>query len=413
MKILHINTSDINGGAARAAFRLHRALLAQDVDSQMLVQAKDSGDKTVIGPVSKVGKGMGLLRPTLNQLPNMLYPRRTRTPFHATWLPFSGVVHKIQEINPDLVHLHWIAGGFVRIEHLVKIARPIVWSLHDMWALTGGCNIDWGCGKYLEACGACPVLGSNWFRDLSYWNFRRKQKHLAKIPHLKINGLSRWIADCAKNSTLFQDRKVVNLPNPINIEVYKPMPKGQAKQIFGFSPHKRQVLFGAINATNNDNKGFSELIQSLEYVQVENIELAVFGSSEPENAPKFPFQTHYLGKIQDDISLRILYSAADVIVVPSKQENLCNTIMEALACGTPVVGFAIGGNGDMIDHQVNGYLAEPFDSKDMASGIEYCLDQTIALKLQKNAREKIVRNFDSQLVAQQYIDLYKTELSGI
>ena len=413
MKILHINTSDINGGAARAAYRLHRALLARDVDSQMLVQAKGSDDKTVIGPVSKFGKGMGLLRPTLNRLPNMLYPRRTGTPFNATWMPFSGVMQKIQKINPDLVHLHWIAGGFVRIEHLAKIAKPIVWSQHDMWALTGGCNVDCGCGKYLEGCGACPVLGSNRRKDLSYWNFRRKQKYLAKISHLTINGLSRWIAECAKNSTLFNDRKVVNLPNPINIESYKPMLKSQAKQIFGFAPHKRQVLFGAFNATGNDNKGFGELIQSLKYVQAENIELTVFGSSEPENAPRLPFKTRYLGKIQDDISLRILYSAADVMVVPSKQENLCNTIMEALACGTPVVGFAIGGNGDMIQHKVNGYLAEPFDPKELALGIEYCLDQTIALELQENAREKIVRNFDSQLLAQRYIDLYKTELSSI
>lgn len=412
MKILHVNTSDINGGAARAAYRLHRALLVQEIDSQMLVQTKASDDRTVIGPVSKLGKGLGRVRPTLDQLPNRFYPNKKQAPFHAAWLPFSGFVQKIQEIDPDVVHLHWIAGGFVRIEELAEIKKPIVWSLHDMWAFTGGCHYDDECGKYTRQCGSCPVLGSTKEKDLSRWIFRRKQKHFPKIEHFIINGLSRWLADCAESSTLFEERNVVNLPNPIDTEVYKPLPKEQAKQILGLSSEKRHILFGAMNATGDDRKGFSELVQALEQVQAENIELAVFGSSEPENAPEFPFHTRYLGRLQDDISLRVLYSAADVMVVPSKQENLSNAIMEALACGTPVVGFAIGGNGDMIDHQKNGYLAEPFDPVDLAHGIDFCLSQADPYRMSENARNKVLDTFEFQLVADQYISLYKSILNG-
>jgi glycosyltransferase involved in cell wall biosynthesis len=162
-----------------------------------------------------------------------------------------------------------------------------------------------------------------------------------------------------------------------------------------------------MNATGDERKGFTELVQALGLMSGDGIELAVFGSSEPENAPSFPFRARYLGRLQDDISLRILYSAADVMVVPSKQENLSNAIMEALACGTPVVGFDIGGNKDMIEHQQNGYLAQPFDPTDLASGIAFCLDQAIALELQENARSKVVNTFEAQLVAMRYKALYE------
>jgi glycosyltransferase involved in cell wall biosynthesis len=412
MKILHLNTSDITGGAARAAYRLHRSLLDQGVDSQMLVQSKASDDRTVIGPESKIGKGMGRIRPTLDQLPNRLYPRRKQTPYHASWLPFSGIIRKIRAIDPDIVHVHWIAGGYLRIEDLAKIQKPIVWSLHDMWAFTGGCHYDGVCGRYQECCGACPVLGSAKNKDLSQWVFRRKHKQFFKVPNLTVNGLSSWLADCATSSSLFQDRKVVNLPNPIDTQVYAPMPKTPAKQILGLAADKKYVLFGAMNATGDERKGFDELTQALGLMSGNNIELVIFGSSDQENAPSFPFRARYLGRLQDDISLRILYSAADVMVVPSKQENLSNAIMEALACGTPVVGFDIGGTKDMIEHQQNGYLAQSFDPQDLAAGIAFCLDQAVAPGLRDKARSKVVNTFAAQLVANHYLTLYENVLNG-
>ncbi len=406
MKILHVNTSDINGGAARAAYRLHRALLAAGIDSRMLVQTKASDDPSIIGPESKIGKAWGRVRPTLDQMPMQRYPQRRKTPFHTAWLPFSGVLQKISEINPDVVHLHWIAGGFVRIEQLAKIGKPMVWSLHDMWAFTGGCHYDDGCGKYAYACGKCPVLKSAKDKDLSRRIFARKQKQYSKISRLTVNGLSSWLADCARQSHLFRHRSVVNLPNPIDIETFKPVDKQQAKDILGLPHDKKHILFGAMNATGDERKGFLELSEALSRLAADDIELAVFGSSEPENAPSFPFQTRYLGRLQDDISLRILYSAADVMVVPSKQENLSNAIMEALACGAPVVGFDIGGNKDMIEHWENGYLATPFEPGDLARGIEYCLQHPEPESLRENARAKVERCFAAPVVAKQYVDLY-------
>ncbi len=410
MKILHINNSDISGGAARAAYRLHKALSAQGVDSKMLVQTKASDDVFILGPTSKIAKGLGLIRPTLDQLPLQCYTQRRKTPFSTAWLPFSEVLRKIYGIDSDIVHLHWVAGGFVRIEQLPQIKKPMVWSLHDMWAFTGGCHYDDGCGKYREHCCACPALGSTKDKDLSRWIFRRKAKHFSKVTDLTIVGLSQWLADCAESSQLFQDRKVVKLPNPIDTEAYKPMPKEQAKQILGLSLKKKHLLFGAMNATGDARKGFSELVHALEHVSGNDIELAVFGSSKPKDAPSFPFPVRYLGRLQDDISLRILYSAADVMIVPSKQENLSNAIMEALACGSPVVGFDIGGNRDMIDHMENGYLAKPYEAADLARGIEWVINHPQPEIVSQNAREKVSRKFDSSVVARKYIELYKEVL---
>ncbi|MDZ7760077.1 MAG: glycosyltransferase family 4 protein [Desulfovermiculus sp.] len=411
MKILFVNTSDINGGAARASYRLHRALLNADIDSRMLVQTKASDDPTVIGPETKIGKGLGRVRPTLDQLPLQRYPQWRKKPFHPAWLPFSGVLRKISEVDPDIVHLHWIAGGFVRIEQLAKIGKPMVWSLHDMWAFTGGCHYDDGCGKYASACGKCPVLKSAKEKDLSSRIFARKQKQYSKISQLTVNGLSSWLAECAKQSHLFRNRVVVNLPNPIDIERFKPVAKQQAKDILGLPHDKKHILFGAMNATGDERKGFLELSKALSCLSADDIELAVFGSSEPQSPPQFPFPVRYLGRLHDDISLRILYSAADVMVVPSKQEAFGQTATEAMACGTPVVAFAATGLLDILDHQENGYLARPFESKDLAHGIKFCLNRSESLKMSENARNKVLELLDSKTVAKRYIELYRSKIN--
>jgi len=183
MKILIVNTYDILGGAAKAAYRLHRSLLSAGIDSKILVQTKKSDDYTVI-PIygsNKIGKAFSLIRPTLDQIPLKFYKNRIKTPFSPACLPFSKAIEKIKEINPDIVHLHWIAGGMIKIEDLAKIDKPIVWTLHDNWAFTGGCHIKWNCEKYTDICGACPVLGSNKEYDLSKKVWFRKKKKFSKI----------------------------------------------------------------------------------------------------------------------------------------------------------------------------------------------------------------------------------------
>lgn len=413
MKVLIVNSSDIQGGAARAAYRLHKALLNSKIDSKMLVQCQTSDDYTVIGASSKIEKIMVKFSSLFDRIPLKFYKNKTKTLFSPAWSPMGNIVEKINEINPDIVHLHWIGEGMIKIEDIAKIKAPIVWSLHDMWVFTGGCHYDEECRGYEKKCGNCKVLGSSKENDLSRKIFKRKQKTFNKKQDITIVGLSQWLNECSKKSTLLKDKRHITLPNPIETDIFKPFDKNLSKELWSFPKDKKLVLYGAINATNDLRKGFKELSGALHKLEKnEEIEFVVFGSSKPLAASDFGFKIHYLGHLYDDMSLVTLYSAVDVMIVPSLQENLSNAIMESLACGTPVVGFDIGGNSDMIEHKKNGYLATPFNTTDLKDGIEWILNNEYYDELCQNAREKVMREFDSQIVAQKYIELYKEVLNG-
>ncbi|MDD3050796.1 MAG: glycosyltransferase family 4 protein [Candidatus Cloacimonetes bacterium] len=423
MKILIINTFDIEGGAARAAYRLHRALLHHGIDSKMIVMRKKSDDYRVLVNSSAMRKKITSEFPALNYLlqslslhfrsaldclPLFFYRRRIRTIFSIGNLPNKSIINQINDLNPDIVHLHWICAGMIRISELKKIKAPIVWSLHDMWAFTGGCHYSQCCDKYFLQCNACKILGSNLKKDISFRNHLNKKKAISEINNLTIVGLSTWITFCARKSSLFIDTTVINLPNLINTNKFLPVNKKECRGILGLPTDKKIILFGAMNAVSDPRKGFKELQNALREANLQSIELAIFGSSQPENQSELPYKSNYLGQINDEISLTIVYSSCDVVVVPSLQENLSNVIMESLSCGTPVVAFDIGGNCDLIDHKVNGYLAKPYDSRDLAKGIEWVLNNNDYNDICLNARQKIVQKFDSQVIVEKYIELYQS-----
>lgn len=412
MKILILNTLDTGGGASRSAYRLHQALLNNGIDSQMLVQNKSSDDWTVVTTYrTKIQKFIHRLRPFLDSIPTRLYKNKAPMLFSPSWLGFNNIADKINAVNPDIAHLHWITFGMIKVEDIAKIKAPIVWSLHDMWAFTGGCHYADNCERYVKNCSDCPVLHSNKTKDLSRKVWIRKQKTFKKINNLTIVGLSQWLNNCSQNSALLKDRTHINLPNPIDTNIFKPLDKIKARVLWNLPTDKKLILFGADRAISNTNKGFKKLSTALNKLQISGVELIVFGSSAPKRPQKFGFKTHYIGHLHDDISLITLYSVADVVVVPSLQENLSNVIMESLACSTPVVGFDIGGNADMISHKNNGYLAKPFDTTDLKNGIEWVLNNNNYAMLCDNARKKVLETFDSTTVAKQYIKLYKSILS--
>ena len=295
----------------------------------------------------------------------------------------------------------------INIKDIKQINIPIVWSLHDMWPFTGGCHYDEECEAYKKTCGKCKVLGSTKPNDLSRKIYNKKKKAYSKIDNITIVGLSKWIADCAKQSSLFKDKKIINLPNPINTEIYKPFDKINSRKLWNLPLNKKLILFGAMSATSDPRKGFKELTESLKKLKSKNIEFVVFGSNAPENQPDFGFKIHYMGTLSDDVTLVTLYNAVDVMVVPSLQENLSNAIMESLSCGTPVVGFDIGGNSDMIEHKQTGYLAKPYNTTNLAEGIDWIIKNKNYNQLCENSRKKVLKEFDSKVVAEKYIELYK------
>ncbi|MDB9457663.1 glycosyltransferase family 4 protein [Dolichospermum circinale CS-545/17] len=410
MKPLLISTNDINGGAARATYRLHQGLKSIGVDSQMLVQNKQSDDYKVISPASKLGKGIGKLKPTLDSLPLQIYPQRDRSTYSVQWLP-DNLAAKVAQINPDVINLHWINGGYLKIETIAKFKKPIIWTLHDMWAFTGGCHYNGDCMNYTNSCGACPQLHSNKEKDLSRWIWQRKAKAWQDL-NLTIVTPSHWLAKCSASSSLLKNVRIEVIPNGLDTKQYKPIEKSVVRSILGLPEDKQLILFGAMTATSDPRKGFNLLQSALQNLSQsgwgERVELVVFGASQPKNPTELDFKSHYLGRLNDDISLSLVYAAADVFLAPSVQDNLPNTVMESLACGTPCVAFDIGGMCDMIEHQKNGYLAKPFDVDDLARGIAWVLEDEERLrKLGVNSREKVEQNFTLEIQANNYLSVYK------
>lgn len=406
MKILHLTTSFLSQSAG---YRLHRGLLKLGIDSKVLVGFRGVNDPTVIGAESMLENKMSLLKKKLDQLPVIRYPHRTGIFFSPSIMP-DNVIQKINFNNPAIVHLHWICGGFVQVETLEKIQRPIVWTFHDSWAFTGGCHIPYECKKYRDTCGKCPTLGSERVKDLSRSVFLRKQKTWKDL-NLVIVTPSTWLRDCVNESTLFSRVYTEVIPNGIDINQFKPINKGIARDFLSLPKNKNLILFGAVNSTSDPNKGFKYLKKALSFIKkhknIDDTEIVIFGGNDVINSHDFGFKVHFLGVINDNNTLPLIYSAADVFVAPSLSENLPNTIMESLSCGTPTVAFGIGGIPDLIDHEKNGYLAAPFDPEDLARGIEWVIsDRKTWNFLSCNARKKIEQEFEITKISKRYVELY-------
>jgi glycosyltransferase involved in cell wall biosynthesis len=413
MKVLMLNTFDEVGGAARAAFRLQKGMRELGVDSTLLVHFKsgDSGDVVCNdAPWRRAARSLKLY---LGLLPVLTYPHKPENNFSPALLP-DGLAAEVAGINPDILHLHWLGAGFCRVETLAKFKKPLVWTLHDSWAFTGGCHVPFECTKYREQCGACPVLGSSRQKDLSRWTWKRKEKAWRDLE-LTLVAPSHWLADCARSSSLFRNTRVEVIPNGIDTEGFRPRDKKYSRDLLRLPPTKKIILFGAMHATTDRNKGFHLLQAALQKVgnNLTETMAVVFGSSEPADMPDLGMPVIFLGRLKDEHSLAAAYAAADVFVVPSIQEAFCQTAAEALACGTPVVAFRATGLLDVVEHQGCGYLARPYDVNDLAQGIAWVLqDPARHAKLSAVARQIVETKFARNLVARQYAELYRDILGN-
>lgn len=409
MKILHITTSV---AFQSAAYRIHKGIAKQNIGSMMLVTAPSVEDKDVICNHSLTGKFKSRLLSFIESRFTQLFLLNKNNPFSAG-IASNLNQQLILELDPDIIHLHWVCGACMSTKDLVFLSRfSIVWTLHDSWAFTGGCHIPYSCVKYESNCFSCEQLKENSVFDLSNFIWHRKKK-CYKNMQMQVIAPSQWLARCAKNSFLFKKKPVTVISNGIDTSLYKPLNKVEAKKILGINKEHKVILFGAMNSTTDANKGFQFLIKAIKKLSQNikpdsTLEIVIFGANEPMEPLDFGFKTTYVGRIHDDISLVVLYSAADVMIVPSKSENFPNTVLEAMACGTPVVGFNVGGIPEMIDHKINGYVAQAYKADDLKEGITYVLeDSTRCQLLSKCARKKVVENYGSDNIAKQYIGLYE------
>jgi glycosyltransferase involved in cell wall biosynthesis len=407
MKVLHFSAHDILGGAARAAFRIHKSLETK-VDSIMAVNNKLSDEYNVIAPASVSQRFLVKILTQLNYQPAKYLSQNNDLMFSNGLLYTPSQQKTLREVNPDIVNLHWINEGLISINKIRRIDRPTVWTVHDMWPITGGCHYTVGCEAYQSKCGKCPQLKSKRAYDLSTFVFNHKKKLGNKITFVAP---SLWMKNCIEKSALFGESQVHQIPYPINLKIYKPRSKNFLRELLGLPLDKKLIVFGAMNALGEERKGFKYLLSAIQHLADlenfrKNTELVVFGSSRPQGELNKIFTTHYLGKLSDELSISLAYSACDAFIAPSTQDNLPNTVIESLACGVPVVAFNIGGMPDMITTGYNGYLAEPFSSVDLAKGIIEVLQN--AEVLAQNSRQQAVEKFSPDKVSEQYVKLYSS-----
>jgi len=415
MKVIHVNTSDSHGGAARAAYRLHKGLRKTGLDSLMFVQEKHGEGQYVCGADTKIGKLFAQLRPYVDRIPAGIFRYDCGQAFSPSIVPGS-VTGKINGLQPDIVHLHWLEKGFIRIEALGNLQnRPVVWTLHDSWAFTGGCHVPDTCTRYKECCGKCPILDSGMEHDLSRWVWKRKSKVL-KTLDLTVVTPSKWLGDCARQSSLFANTRIEVIPNGIDIGIYKPLDQGLCREALSLPKNKKIIMFGAMYSTSDSNKGYDYLVAALRQIAgtsyQDEVVAVVIGATAPERGLDIGIDVRFLGHLNDDISLVVAYSAADVLVAPSIQENLPNMVLEAMACGVPCVAFDIGGMPDLIEHRSTGYLARPYEVDDLAEGLLWVIgDSELKHRLSVASREKIEEGFSDGCISQKYVSLYEDVLS--
>ena len=432
MKVIHINSHDINGGAARAAYRIHKSLYNfgkknKNLDSLMRVIHKDSDDFTVDGSPPK-GKSKYYLQllPYLAKLSRLGF-KTSNNSIHSN-APFPSGIGKELKLRyrkdkDEIVHLHWIGDNTLSIEELGNIKQKIIWTLHDQWAFLGSEHylmnpeIAFSINEnerfikgYYKNNKPKQIFG----RDIDRYTWNRKLTSWKRKMHIVCP--STWMAQCARKSYLMRNWDISIIPYPIDLKKWSPIEPLQARNILNLSIDKKYILFGALGGLNDFRKGsdlmfkaLRKLLSQLKTSEIENIEIIIFGQSETSNPINLGFKTHYFGHLYDDISLRLLYSASNVLVIPSRLDNLPQTGIEAQACGTPVIAFRSGGLEDIVDHGVTGFLVSNFDDEMLADSIKSILFNSKKMNLRENSRRRAQSLWDPTKIAQQYFDIYRNK----
>ncbi len=417
-RVTHFSHNDQRGGGPLASFRLHRALIDRGVDSRMLVMRKHHDDpsiETIASPLPS--RLIEVPARIADRLPLRLYPGRRRDVIWSPgWFSMPNIAACRSAIDADILSLYWVNGGFLSIkavDALLRLGKPVVWRLSDLWAFTGGCHHAGDCRGYRQACGQCPQLRSRSSNDLSARMLRARMRW----PHqqLVVVAPSRWLGDLAKSSTVFGNCRIEHITTGIDVETFSPRPRDEARQRLGLPKDRTLILFGANNGVRNPKKGFSLLVEALQRLvasgRAGDVDLVLFGQ---KTEPRLPLDlpVHMMGSIADERAKAALFSAADLFATPSLEENLPNTVIEAMACGTPSVAFDVGGTGELIEHGINGYLAKAGDSSDFCRGLGFVLDQRADEPgLGVAARDFVLCHHDLCKVARRYLDLY-LELHG-
>jgi glycosyltransferase involved in cell wall biosynthesis len=411
IRVTQISTTDLRGGAARAAHRLHRTLGQEGVSSRMLVAQRFGDDPDVVeyNPFAPAPAFVGRAFFRLSRRLHRPSVSKAGAYFSLDWT-LIGWRLLSQVPACDVVNLHWVAD-LLDYRSLPQIAarHPIIWTFHDMNAFTGGCHYSGLCERFVDRCGSCPQLMTTTNDvDMTRRVLRRKQDVLARIPPSRLMAVSpsHWLAREARRSALFRNFEVRVIPNGINLQEYRPMDRAEARRRLNLPLDARIVLFVAEQIADR-RKGLRLLLKAFQAIQeIPGLLLVTLGRGGYEAIP--PLRSQHLGSLDDSEDLRAAYSAADAFAMPSLQDNLPNTILESMACGTPVVGFSAGGIGEAVVSGKTGLLAPTGDFSALASSLRCLLeDQNLQRMLSANARQHVEQEYSIELQARRYAALYR------
>lgn len=418
MRVLIVNTSENAGGAAVAANRLMDALNNNGVKARMLVRDKQTDDVTVV----KLGRNWLQRWHFLWERWCVFWHLRfSRDHLFEIDIANAGTdITRLREFREaDVIHLHWVNQGLLSLADIRKIVdsgKAVVWTMHDMWPATAICHLTLGCSRYRSGCQQCKYLpGGGSQNDLSAKVWRQKEQ-LYNRSYILFVACSRWLRGEARSSALMKEQRVYVVPNAIDTKVFRPRDKREARERLQLPLDKRLILFVSQRVTNV-NKGMDYLVDACQMLaerygdEREKTGVVVLGGHADEVTDRLPFATYALGYVTDVRKIVDVYNAADVFVLPSLSENLPNTIMEAMACGVPCVGFQVGGIAEEIDHQRNGYVARNRDAADLAAGIHWVLREADYSALSADAVRKVAHNYSQSSVAMRYIEVYNEALA--
>lgn len=403
MKILHFNTFD-TGGAAQGSWRIHQALSAAGVNSFYSSLYISDNNKNL----NKIGVPQARCIKIKYRLLQLCFKHlyKNNHKYFTYNIIKNNPLELIKKIKPDIIHFHWIAQNiisFYAMRQIVSLTIPVVWTIRDAWPMTGGCHLFIDCQQWKTGCKDCQEFRLP-FQVLARYQWKEKEKSYPKLnPHIVV--LSKQFENIIKNSPLLNRYKHTLIPNGIDTGIFRPIDKRAARDILNLPQDAKFILFGAVN-TDDYYKGYDLLQAALKKIYTPNTRCLVFGYSTAKKGNNH-LQTHYLGYIHDQISLAIIYSAADVFVCPSRAESFSNTTLEALACGVPVVAFPVGAIPEMVVHKSNGILATPYSADELAQGINYILEDDIRQQeMSISARKTVINSYSFTVIAGKYKELY-------
>lgn len=413
MRILIVNTSEMTGGAALAANRLKDALNNNGEKAKMLVRDKQSDDITVVGLPQSLRKQWNFLWERWTVFWRLHFLRKNL--FQIDIANIGTDITRLPEFKEaDIIHLHWVNQGMLSLNNIRKIldsGKPVVWTMHDLWPASAICHVSLGCQNFKTQCRRCKYLpGHGSDNDLSVRVWQRK-KAMLKGRHVWFVACSKWLAGEARQSGLLKGQSITHIPNTLDTRVFCKKDKGEARERLGLPAEGRLLLFVS-QRVDNENKGMSYLIEACQQLHAQYPEMArntgivVLGGHAEDLEEQLPWPVYALGYVSDTHRIVDAYNAADVFVLPSLSENLPNTIMEAMACGVPSIGFNVGGIPEEIDHQQNGYVAKYRDADDLAAGIRWVLDDADHDALSRQAVRKVLTSYSQQSVALRYTEVY-------